>query len=346
MLSLLVAGRRMRLVTPLLLCGLLLFGAGALFGEGVFVSAMDVAALRPLLLSVGRMPLYLLAALPIGYACWLLQRWLAAMYASKRFSDAQLAADTWWFVAIFFYAVDVAHEGAWLGLAGMGLFVFYRVVVEVGLAMRPLSDETPPPKRLLVLRTFGAPARAEKLFDQVTERWRAIGSVQLIGATDLALRTIDPGELLSFLGGRFRSQFVAGLGDLERRLADLDVARDPDGRFRVNDFFCFDTTWKDTFDALLTRVDVVLMDLRGLSESNRGCLFELTKLVQRGKLQETLFVLDDATDERIFAETLAAAAAAYPLAPQVTPQLARVGQPSFKQLGAVYAQLLTVGVHT
>jgi hypothetical protein len=157
---------------------------------------------------------------------------------------------------------------------------------------------------MLVLRTFDATRRVERLFDAVVERWRFTGSVQLIGAPDLAQRTIDPGDLLLFLAGRFESHFVQSPDDLKRRLQALDVRRDPDGRFRVNDFYCFDSTWQEALVALLLESDVVLMDLRGLSAVNRGCQFELTKLVEHHKLGQTLLVVDDTTDETLLHATL------------------------------------------
>lgn len=42
--------------------------------------------------------------------------------------------------------------------------------------------------------------------------------------------------------------------------------------------------------------DVVLMDLRGLSAANAGCLFELRELAGRGLLPRVVFVADDRTD--------------------------------------------------
>ena len=38
------------------------------------------------------------------------------------------------------------------------------------------------------------------------------------------------------------------------------------------------------------------MDLRGFSESNKGCQFELEQLAGSGMLQRTLLLLDESTD--------------------------------------------------
>jgi hypothetical protein len=102
---------------------------------------------------------------------------------------------------------------------------------------------------------------------------------------------------------------VSGREHLEQRLRSLDEARDPDGRFRVNEFLCHDDTWQGTLESLLLRSEAVLMDLRGFTHANSGCLYELGKLAEHRKLERTLFVVDDTTDEELLRTTLSRAAA-------------------------------------
>lgn len=71
---------------------------------------------------------------------------------------------------------------------------------------------------------------------------------------------------------------------------------DPDGRYRVADFYCFDSTWKLALAALVARADVVLMDLRGLVADNRGCLHELGVLALAAHLQRVVLQFDRHTD--------------------------------------------------
>ena len=130
----------------------------------------------------------------------------------------------------------------------------------------------------------------------MAQPWRLIGSVKLIGARDLAMRTIDPSDVIGFIGGRLRRHFVHGVADLMQRLGELRETPDPDGRYRIVKFFCHDHTWRPTLQALLARSDVVLMDLRGFSASNQGCRFELGQLVVSGLLPRTVLAVDDTTD--------------------------------------------------
>ena len=148
---------------------------------------------------------------------------------------------------------------------------------------------------------FGFQRRTERLFDVIAQRWRLRGGVKLIAGADLAMRTIDPADFIAFVGGRMQQSFVRSTRDLAGR---LDEARDPDGRFRIAKFLCYDDTWRPTLSALLRRSDVVLMDLRGFSTANRGCEFELRQLAANGLLPGTVFVVDATTDVALLESTV------------------------------------------
>jgi len=330
--------RRLRPVAPLVLAGLLIFSFGALAIQNAFIRAFDVARLRSPLLTLGYTPLFLLASLPMGYLCWKAQGWLGKRHRTKRSSDTQLLVDAWWLIAIFFGCANFSTQIGWRGLWALASFVLYRGVVGIGLARWRVSSTVPPPVRLLLLRVFGAPRRAEQMFDAVANQWRFDGNVNLIGGADLAARTLDPGETLAFLGGYLQSEFVHDAAGLERRLAALDEVRDPDGRFRVNDFFCFDDTWRPTLEALLGRSDVVLMDLRGFSRQNAGCLYEMEKLANHAKLERTLFVLDDDSDEDLLRTTVARALEPMRRAAPAL-ELTRITRPSGRELRKVVSAL-------
>ena len=131
------------------------------------------------------------------------------------------------------------------------------------------------PASLLVLRVFGSPGPSARRFQHIAMRWRTVGPIHLIAGADTAVTNLDLSEVFRFLTFRLRSVYVQDAADLERRLEKLDCAPDPDGRYRVNDFFCFDDTWKATFTALLRRSDAILLDLSGFGPKNAGAAFEL-----------------------------------------------------------------------
>jgi hypothetical protein len=98
--------------------------------------------------------------------------------------------------------------------------------------------------------------------------------------------------------------YVSSLEELPERLQRLDVGRDPDGRFRVNDLYCVDGTWRETLQQLLPLSDVVVMDLRGFSTMNSGCMFELEQLVAQLPTEAIVLVCDNTTDLKLLARLL------------------------------------------
>ena len=307
LLILITGGRRVRSVSPLVLAALLVFSYSSLILLNVFVNALDNPSWLGVLLYFGpnsQHVWFMLAALPVGFACWLGLRLVGERYDRKAFSDVQLLVDTWWLIIILNACAFLASDLGWSALLGLSAFVVYRVVVALGFALWRIDRSPARSGRLLLLRVFGFQRRTEKLFDGIGQRWRLVSSVKMIAGADLAMRTIDPGDLVAFAGGRLKQMFVRSTGDLARRLQGLDEARDPDGRFRVGEFFCHDNTWRPTLTALARRSDVVLMDLRGFSKDNRGCLFELEQIVECGLLPRTLFVVDDTTDVPLLTSTL------------------------------------------
>jgi len=106
------------------------------------------------------------------------------------------------------------------------------------------------------------------------------------------------------MGGRLSRQFVRSDADLEQRLLAMERGPDPDGRYRVNEFFCYADTWQRTMRALVTGADAVLMDLRSFSPANHGCIFELEQLLAGVALDRVIFLLDDTTDRTLLERTL------------------------------------------
>ncbi|MDQ3196091.1 MAG: hypothetical protein ACR2FI_02830 [Burkholderiales bacterium] len=306
LLILISGNRRLRSVSPLVLAGLLVFSFSALIALQAFVAAFDHWGSALLYFGANTYHvLFMFAALPVGYLCWRLLRWLAERYDRKSFSDVQLLVDMWWLMIIFWQCASLASKFGWRGLFGLLAFVVYRGVVQVGLKLWPIGFALPAKSRLLLLRVFGFQRRTEKLFDAIGARWRLEGSVKMIAGADLAMRTIDPGDVIAFAGGRIKHLFVQDEGDLKQRVERLDETSDPDGRFRVSEFFCHDNTWRPTLRALAKTSDFVLMDLRGFSPVNSGCMFELEQLSQHGLLARTLFVVDETTDVPLLESTLA-----------------------------------------
>ena len=158
--------------------------------------------------------------------------------------------------------------------------------------------------QLLLLRVFSLGRRSERLFDALATHWRHVGNIRLIAGPDLATTTVEPHEFLGFLSGKLARSFIEGPETLDLRLSETDHEPDPDGRFRVSDFFCYDDTWQMVLSRLAGESDAVLMDLRGFSPQNRGVTHEINELIDHVPLGRVVFVVDDTTDEGFLRQTV------------------------------------------
>ncbi len=227
-------------------------------------------------------------------AGWLVLLRLGRWYARRGFSDHMLLLGSMCFVFCLDY-VSAATGGELGALAiGVGLFVVLAIgTLWVYHSFVHRSDQV---TRLLLLRVFDRGAGTAGLLGAVAARWRHIGPVRLIGAPDLATSTIEPDEFLAFTSGHLRRLFIDDEATLEGRLTDLEPVPDPDGRYRVEEFFCFETTWQATVESLLAESDLVLMDVRGFDAARLGATHELELLGRERAFDRTLLIIDEHTD--------------------------------------------------
>jgi hypothetical protein len=155
---------------------------------------------------------------------------VSTAYTRKRTSDQWLVIASVW----LFFAVAVTSQDSLAGLvANLACTAVGVFVVRFVWSRLPRSES--PCLRLLLLRSFSLGERSNRLFQELETLWRGVGSVQLVGAADLAVSTLEPHELLDFLRGRSGRYFSHSESDVDRRLASFDYATDPDTRFRVNE---------------------------------------------------------------------------------------------------------------
>jgi len=242
------------------------------------------------------MPYLLIAVvLACGALAWLLLRRAARRYQAKQTSDQMLTLDSWWLLVT---AIEILFAKSSAGIARFSFllaFIGYKFALHLSLRRFGLAKPPGKPQSMLLLRVFGNTRRARSLTDQVSLTWRHAGPINMIGGTDLATALIEPDELMAFWSGKLRQGFVTSPTDLENRLQNLDEKRDPDGRYRINEFFCYDNTWRATVHALAQRSSVVLMDLRGFGKDNRGCEFELAMLLSEVPLARVVLLVDRST---------------------------------------------------
>jgi len=310
---------RLRAAGPLVLAFMLLAVLGAHLAAAAAATEAGMAWIvnTAVLFDLGSVELLLYLALAafalFGAVGWLALDWIRRRYEAKRISDQTLALDALWLVFAVLSAEMLLNQSAGWALAGLAGFFAYKLAAIAGFAVLGAGRRADEPNhRLLLLRVFGARERSERLVARAGARWRHVGSIQLIAGTDLATANLEPHEFLDFLRGRLGERYIGDADSLERRLAGMDLRPDADGRYRVNEFFCRDDTWKATLGRLAQSSDVVLMDLRGFSRENQGCIFELNALVAAVPLDRVVLAVDATTDETLLRQVLDQAWAALP----------------------------------
>jgi hypothetical protein len=256
----------------------------------------------------------LLAATGFGVAAALaLPWWIARSYQARRASDAMLTIDIMMVIfTIAGFVTQLAAFGWVLAPAAPAGFAGYKLSVRWCLRRRRRSAPTAAPRTLLLLRVFGFDKRTQRLLDDLGQRWRYLGPIRLIGGADLAYATLEPHEFFAFLSGRLTRAFIKDLGDLNRRLVETTAVPDPDGLYRVEDFFCHNDTWRMTVSRLARDAHAVLMDLRGFTPANRGCIFEIEELVASVAVIRVVLIVDDSTDVAFLEQTIEGAWRAMP----------------------------------
>jgi hypothetical protein len=305
LLSLVFLGSATRAIAPwllmpvvvLMLC--LLAGLDALTYMAERESLWLKYLIAPLEWLPGWSGVYLVFALFVlvsGIVAWwpvrILGRALGRAYSRKWLSDLLVVFTGVWAFALTDRALTLST------IAGAQAFAMYLPLLWIPAVMllarrRRQTGRAP---TLLVLRVFQRDKQARSLFDHVVERWRLSGNTVMIAGTDLADRTLDADDIFRFLDRKLAQRFIVSPADVARRIAEFDMMADIDGRYRVNECYCHDTTWQDALQALIRYSDVVLIDLRGFQAHNAGCRYELATLAQAPRELRVVALTDGRTD--------------------------------------------------
>jgi len=239
------------------------------------------------------------AAVIFVLSCWGvygLLRWLINAYRRKSFSDRsfQLA-----FIWITFCASYVVTRWTIRAL-GFGLLAFAAYWFFTW-ALRPilrLSSQWRNPASLLVLRVFGS-TRAQILFDELGARWRSSGPLYVIAGPDSAETNLDLHEAAQCLFDIDELFVQDDRESLKKKIETLDDRPDPDGRFRIIDFYCLRHTWKATFETLANRhrSSAVLVDVTGWIGQYSGVAFEIERLFRHRPLDSFVLITGAISDE-------------------------------------------------
>ena len=250
----------------------------------------------------------LLLALPSNVGQLLAVWWvfrLAVWLQDRRLLAPQVvqAHIAYGFLTTYFVMLLVFARGSSLfGTTGRPIaliaigFIAYIVILHVLLTPVWKAREHVPGMRLLFLRTFGQTRGPERLLDTLEDTWQRIGRIDLIAAADLAVRALGSRMIEAFLVRRVDAQFLRTADDVARRVGHLRGTIEGDARYPINDIYCHGDAWQHAVRRLAPESDAVLMDLRGFTRRNRGCVFELTELVRTVPRGRVVLLVDRTTD--------------------------------------------------
>lgn len=314
LLTLVFLGNATRAIAPWLLVPAAVLVSSVLAGLDTltYMAARESPLLKALIAPLEGLPGWsgvyvvfaLFALLSLIIAWWpmrMLGRALGHAYSRKWLPELLVVFTGVWVFALTDRALKLSSS------AGAAAFAMYLPLLWIPAVMllarvRRRAGRAP---TLLVLRVFQRDNEVQSLFDHVIERWRLSGNTVMIAGTDLADRTLDAADIFQFLDRRLAERFVVSPADVTRRIAAFDMAADIDGRYRINECYCHDTTWQDALHALMRYSDVVLMDLRGFQAHNAGCRYELTTLAQASRELRVVVLTDRRTDRAAAQEAIA-----------------------------------------
>jgi hypothetical protein len=253
-----------------------------------------------------------LVGLPLNvlelYLVWLVFKLFIYIKEQRLLADQVLHSHfCWLFLTVFFGMVvmglPVGHNRPTFAMVlAYSPFIAYVVVLHLAL-FRIRGARPREAKSLLLLRVFNYPEKRGRLLEML-DTWRRIGRIDLVAGTDIALQTFGARMLEAFMLLSIDRQFLKSDEKVDRRVDQLSSHLEADGRYVINELYCYADVWQRAIVRLAPAADVVLMDLRGFGPQNKGCVFELSTLIDSVSLKRTLLVSDSSTDNAALEEVV------------------------------------------
>ncbi len=128
------------------------------------------------------------------------------------------------------------------------------------------------------------------LFTQLTDNAKLEDLASIFG-TFIFLLIIGSVFFIFFSVKSLKRKFISSEESLKKRLQHLDKwPKGYDNTFKEFPVMCYDNTWKQTVNVLVKKANVILMDLRGFSETNKGCEYEVNFLFDNVPAERIVFL--------------------------------------------------------
>ena len=290
-----LSGRQLRNVVPYMAVALSLSSFIVYFIFCLY--AFGVCALHANDSDSGTMATFVFSMVAGVFLSARLIRCVARLYEKKKLSDQQIRVGCWLLYTSIFSlmfsqvededSVALRPEAMLVPIVSMLSFWFY---FRKSAAVKVDNYA----QRLLLLRVFSSDKRGEKWLSGVERYWRHLGPVYMIAGPDIARSSIDPYELYHFLSRNIKALFIRSEQQALTHLNTVDNMPDPDGRYRINEFFCLDDTWELVAKGLIKQSDMVVLDLRDFDLSRIGTAKEIGFIVRFNAFSRSLVLVDNA----------------------------------------------------
>lgn len=227
---------------------------------------------------------------------------VGAAFVYLRFNAWRAERSRWSLPARGLHAFFAAFSLAFVVFSGLAgnwstglLFLLPYPARQLSLRLMFALVRQRPMQRLLFLRVFGRGAQTDRFYRALAHDWSTLGPVRLIGAPDLATRTMSPQLLTAFVNGSLAAAFHWTAQTLAARVARADQPL-LDLSYRTVEVLCSGETWREAVRRLVHDADVVVMDLRGFQHTNAGCAWEIGQLVNLIALRKVMLCVDKDTD--------------------------------------------------
>ncbi len=174
-----------------------------------------------------------------------------------------------------------------------------------------------PPLRIAYLRLFENQPRMRTFIEGA---WREFGYVYFLrsaaAVTPAELRiakrsgnvadlfVASPARLAAELDGRVDRPLPKGRHKFTRIGATTIRVRDRYGSYPLRPVLCHGSYWKAAVDVLLTRVELVVLDLSGYTQRNAGTRYELQQVIDRVAMERVVFLADRLSNEKFLHKEL------------------------------------------
>lgn len=149
-----------------------------------------------------------------------------------------------------------------------------------------------PSAKLLFLWVFRTEAAYEMIIN-FGYKWQILGPAFFLNGTGLMSSDDLKTAINFFKKKKLIIRTEDDLKDFNLRKKNLPSAY---GLYEIQSMLCGDEIWKQAIENFMQEKDVVLMSLCGYREENRGCEFEIKKLVNQVPSEKIVLLVNEGTD--------------------------------------------------